>query len=123
MTQVTTTRHPHYLLVEISGTIRTVKDVVEYTAVFRPEAERLGVRRVLLDYVQSTFGLDYHDLREVAEIGVRREFPGLGLRIAVVCRPEELDLHRQFETIAVNRSIIYRVFTDTNEALDWLLAL
>ncbi|OIQ50923.1 hypothetical protein BerOc1_02866 [Pseudodesulfovibrio hydrargyri] len=120
--KVSITPNADHLLVKVAGEVRTVEDVVSYTTVFRPEAVRLGLRRVLLDYVDARFSLDYYDLREVAEIGVRKDFPQLGLRIAVVCRTEDLDRHRLFETIAANRSIVYRVFTAPDKALAWLLA-
>jgi hypothetical protein len=76
---------------------------------------------VLIDYTKARFHLDYHDMRELAEIGVQNDFPLYGLRIAVVCLPESLDRHRLFETIAANRSISYRVFSDEDEAMARLL--
>lgn len=111
-----------HLSVTVSGDVESIQEIVDYTKAFRVEAVRLGLRRVLLNYTEARFDMDYHDMRELAEIGVHNDFPLFGLRIAVICLPDDLDRHRLFETIAVNRSISYQVFTDPDRALSRLLA-
>jgi endonuclease III-like uncharacterized protein len=120
--KVSITPHSDHLEVKVSGRVESIDEILNYTTAFRTEAVRLGQRRILLDYTEARFDLDYHDMRELAEIGVQKDFPLYGLRIAVVCLPEALDRHSLFETIAVNRSIIYQVFTDREKALGVLLA-
>jgi hypothetical protein len=115
--QVSITRHSDHLSVKISGDVQSIEEILDYSTAFRTEAARLDQRRVLLDYTEARFDMDYHDMRELAEICVQENFPLQGLRIAVVCRPGDLERHRLFETIAANRSIIYRVFADPDKAL------
>ncbi|MGE4423589.1 MAG: hypothetical protein AB7D39_14940 [Pseudodesulfovibrio sp.] len=110
-----------HLAVKVSGVAHSIEEILDYSTAFRTEALRLGLRKVLLDYTEARFDLDYHDIRELAEICVQKDFHLDGLRIAVVCLPEDLDRHRLFETIAVNRSITYQVFTDPDKALARLL--
>jgi hypothetical protein len=119
--KVSITPCPDHLRVTVEGDVESVGEVTGYTEDFRVQATRLGLRRVLIDYTKARFHLDYHDMRELAEIGVQNDFPLYGLRIAVVCLPESLDRHRLFETIAANRSISYRVFSDEDEAMARLL--
>ena len=114
------TRGDH-LRVTVRGDIRHIDEIVDYSAAYRIEATRLGLRRVLIDYTDALFHLDYHDLHELAEHGVRKDFHLRGLRIAAVCSTENAVQHRQYETIAANRSITYKVFNDEASALDWLL--
>lgn len=119
--KVSMTPHSDHLSVKVSGGVRSIDEALDYVSEFRNKATRLGLRRVLLDYTEAHFDMDYHDMRELAEIGVQNDFPLYGLRIAVVCRPEDMERHRLFETIAVNRSITYQVFTDPAMALARLL--
>ena len=119
---ISITPHSDHLSVRVSGHVRSIQEIVDYMTTFREEATRRGQRNVLLDYTEAHFDMDYHDMHELAEIAVQAEFALSGLRIAVVCRPKDLERHSLFETIAVNRSIVYLVFTSTHKALARLLA-
>ncbi|WP_338669793.1 hypothetical protein [Pseudodesulfovibrio methanolicus] len=119
--KVSMTPHSDHLSVKVSGGVRSIDEVLDYVSDFRNEATRLGLRRVLLDYTEARFDMDYHDMQELAEIGVQKDFPLYGLRIAVVCRPDDMERQRLFETIAANRSIVYQVFTDPDKALARLM--
>ncbi|WP_316897178.1 hypothetical protein [Pseudodesulfovibrio indicus] len=109
-----------FLRVTITGVIRTIEEIAEYSRQYRLEANRLALRRVLIDYRKASFMMDYHDLLELAEYATSQGFQLHGLRIAALCSPEGVDLHRKYETIASNRSIAYRAFTDSAEAEEWL---
>ncbi|WP_319581986.1 hypothetical protein [uncultured Pseudodesulfovibrio sp.] len=113
---------PDHLSVKVTGKVQSIHEIVEYMTIFRNEVARHGQRKVLIDYTEAHFEMDYHDLHELAGIAVQSDFPLYGLRIAVVCLPDELARHRLFETIAVNRSMTYQVCTDLETALSWLLA-
>lgn len=111
-----------HLRLTVVGDIRSIDEIIRFSTLYRTEAKRLGLRRVLLDYTRARFHLDYHDLLELAEYATEQNFQLDGLRLAVVCAPEHLAQHRKYETIAVNRSTAYLVFDDEDEALARLLA-
>lgn len=111
-----------HLRVNVAGDIRSIGDIIDFSTRYRAESRRLGLRRVLLDYTQARFHLDYHDLIELAEYAAKQNFQLDGLRLVVVCTPRHLAQHRQYETIAANRSTAYRVFDNEEEALKQLMA-
>lgn len=108
------------LPVKVTGEIRTIRERVDYTREYRMEANRLGLRRVFIDDRDARFLLDCHDLMELGEYATAQGFHLHGLRIAALCSPEWLEVHRQYETVAHNRSIAYRAFTEEAEAEEWL---
>jgi hypothetical protein len=114
--KATIERQGDFLRVTVTGVIRTLEEIADYSRQYRLEANRLGLRRVFIDYREAYFMMDYHDLLELAEYATEQGFHLHGLRIA----PEGVDLHRKYETIAHNRSIAYRAFTDSAEAEEWL---
>jgi len=106
-----------HLRLTVSGPVGGLDEIIGYIGRLRAEAVRRGERRVLLDYTGARFDMDYLDMRELAEIGIQNSFPLYGLRIAAVCPPRDLERHRLFETLAANRSIAYRVFSDETGAI------
>lgn len=108
------------LWVTVAGVIRTIMQIADYSSEYRKEAERLGLRRVLIDYRKARFLVDYHDLLKLGEYATDQGFHFHGLRIAAVCAPDGMPKHQQYETIAHNRSITYRAFTDETDAEAWL---
>lgn len=121
-TNVSITACAGHLRVNVAGDIRSIDDVIRFSAQYRAESKRLGLRRVLLDYTQAHFHLDYHDLVELADYAAKQDFQLDGLRLVEVCTPAHLAQHRQYETIAANRSTAYLVFDNEEEALKQLMA-
>jgi hypothetical protein len=122
MTNVSINAFDDHLRLTVLGQVDGLDEIVGYIGRLRAEAVRLGLRRVLLDYTGASFDMDYLDMRELAEIGTQNSFPLHGLRMAAVCPPRDLERHRLFETLAANRSIAYRVFSDEAEAMAYLLS-
>ena len=81
-----------------------------------------GIKRILLDDRELAISLDAHDITLVAEQLEKANIQALGLRLASLCRPEDRETYRMFETIYGNRSINFRLFTDKQSALNWLLS-
>lgn len=88
------------------------------TAAFVEEVRRTSSKRVLMDHRQATPRLtvpEQYDRPEIAsELGVPRS-----CRLAIVCRETD-EVYRFIETVGVNRGFIVKVFTNIEEAVDWL---
>jgi hypothetical protein len=61
--------------------------------------------------------VDKYILAERAEI-----FARYGIKVALVCRPERLEIPKSAAPLAQNRGVKIEVFTDLQAAEDWLLA-
>ena len=77
-----------------------------------------GYRRVLADARHHVGGIDVLDLHQIGEM-ISREIPG-GCRVAVVVSEASLGMDRHLETVAVNRGVSLRLFTDCDDASRWL---
>ena len=77
-----------------------------------------GYRRVLADARDHLGAIDVVDLHQIGEL-ISREIPG-GCRVAVVVSIARLAMDRYLETVAVNRGVSFRLFTDMEDANQWL---
>lgn len=77
-----------------------------------------GYRRVLADARGHLGGIDILELHQIGEL-ISREIPG-GCRVAVVVSKARLAMDRHLETVAVNRGVSLRLFTDMDDADLWL---
>ncbi len=75
-------------------------------------------RRVLADAREHVGGIDLLDLHEFGE-QISHDLPR-GSVVAVVVCGSRLAMDRHLETVAVNRGVSFRLFTDFEEARLWL---
>src|SRR5512141_1527180 len=73
-----------------------------------------GCRRVFADARGHVGEIDVLELHQIGEI-ISREIPG-GCRVAVVVSEARLGMDRHLETVAVNRGVSLRLFTDCDDA-------
>lgn len=78
----------------------------------------LHCRRVLADARAHVGEIDVLDLHQIGE-QVSRELPR-GSVVAVIVSVSRLEMDRHLETVAVNRGLSLRLFTDTDDARLWL---
>lgn len=109
-----------YLLFIIGGDATTLDEVITHAEFIVLQARKLNHTRLLLDETALVMNLDAHDVIMFADWFAGAHVIHLGLRAAVVCTPENCAMIRSFETALQNRSINYRMFTDTKPAEAWL---
>jgi hypothetical protein len=80
-----------------------------------------GSRCILADAHADPGGIGLLDLHQIGEL-IAREIPR-GCRVAVVVSKARLEMDRHLETVAVNRGVSLRLFTDIEEARHWLNSL
>lgn len=114
------TYNENLLHVTICGVINTPKEMLRCSSAFRGKALESDQRRILLDYRCTEFNLDFADLLAIAEYAETSGLQMHGFRMAALPRSQDVILHQQFETTALNRSIVYRSFLDMDEAIQWL---
>ncbi|BDQ33880.1 hypothetical protein JCM14722_14220 [Pseudodesulfovibrio portus] len=116
-----TTRMDNYLFVESSGEMSSFEDGIEYIQAQVTTASREGIRRLLLDERNLTVTIDYSDILALAEYWEKNNLQTMGLRVASMPPVDAPQAQLAYETPAVNRSIMFKVFFDRQEAEDWLL--
>lgn len=115
--------HPtdKYLSVIVSGRVDAIEPIVKWAREYRDAALKHGLNRILIDYRDMDFQLDYHDLILLADSADAVGYQGMGLRTAALISGEAWKSELDFDTVSSNRSIVFRSFLNRREALDWLL--
>lgn len=109
-----------YLLTRLTGSLSGYDEVLAYIRNSLAGAEEYGTRHILLDEREAVIDVEYIDIISLLDAMDDPERPRRGYRVAALCLPQHTELHTLFETAAFNRSIVYQVFTDKEEALAWL---
>ncbi|WP_319470777.1 hypothetical protein [uncultured Pseudodesulfovibrio sp.] len=111
-----------HLLCLATGRIETSEELYQFNTAMVQAVEKTGLRRILLDMQKSDSSLDYHDVLTAENRETSDRFAMGGIRIAAVVSPHRLKAHQLYETMAINRSIVYKAFSGKQQALDWLHA-
>lgn len=108
-----------YLEVIAEGKGDVLADVKEYIDTVGTALRAGGHRLVFCDETRLTHeltGVDTYALGKfVSAYAADTE------RVAIVCMEAELPKERFYELVSHNRGLVMRVFTDSAEALEWLL--
>ena len=116
--QFTTTAQDGTLFVKASGYDEDLADVQQYGLALIAECQKQGVTRLLCDERELEYRLNTIDTYDAAAV-IAEHAPRV-CRVAIVCHPKMLQDALDWETFAVNRGLIVRVFSDLDEARNWL---
>jgi hypothetical protein len=109
-----------YVIAKLGG-VRTPETVLAAASDAADYCRDHGFKRVLIDIREMRGGLDTLETFEVAgrnlpqQNGIRRL-----TRSVILDLPENVERIRFFETVAVNRGLIVKVFDDERLAVEWL---
>lgn len=114
----TFTLNEETLYVKTQGSDDSLEEVVQYGMAIIQAAHASGCRHVLCDELDLTYRLGTLDTFTAAET-ISHHAPRVG-RVAIVCKPQHLSDAEFWETVAVNRGLMVRVFPARAEAEAWL---
>jgi hypothetical protein len=107
-----------YLAVRFTGA-GTVEEAWTHFESIAEHCERANKNKLLLDFTEARGEISLADRYFLGER--TKIFKRNASKVAAVGRPEQLD-HRRFgETVAKNRLVNLRVFTNVEDAHAWLL--
>jgi hypothetical protein len=107
-----------YLAVRFTGA-GTVEEAWRQFESIAEHCERANKNKLLLDFTEAQTEISIADRYFFGERA--KIFAGQTSKVATVGRPDQFD-HRRFgETVARNRWVNFRVFTNTEDAARWLL--
>jgi hypothetical protein len=107
-----------YLAVSFTGA-GTVEEAWKQFESIVEHCERTNKNKLLLDFTEAQAEISHVDRYFFGSEA--RIFARYASKVATVGRPEQLD-HRRFgETVAKNRWVDLRVFTNIEDAKEWLL--
>ncbi len=102
------------------GTLASIKEVEGYIHFLRKEAQKHRTQKVLLDERNLMDEQDTCDAYKVCESESTAKAALAGIRLSCVCHPNNFELNKTYETLLLNRSLIFKVFLNEGEALLWL---
>lgn len=123
MSLSTTSRvEDNYLLIESSGVVNNAGDEKLLTFQCYEEIAKTDIKRIVLDHRKVEFRASITDMFVVVS-DYSTDFPTelRSRRIASVVAPEYKELCMFWETCALNRGYNFRLFTDFESALEFLL--
>ncbi len=111
-----------YLLVTHSPTQSGNSEVQVFAAELAEICDRENIHRVLLDERQLTYTIaDIFDLMGMGDKLLEDMLVFRFHRMACVTSGDQLQISRDFESVARNRGMNFRAFADLDEAERWLL--
>jgi hypothetical protein len=111
---------PQYLYAFVTGEKDSYEISKQYWQEIAGECRKSGIRKVLIDEdIKENVSMSemYQFASEIPQLGF------FGIRVAFVDRQQDQQQLNQFgETVATNRGLFSRVFSNFDEAEEWLLA-
>jgi hypothetical protein len=107
-----------YLVARFNGA-KTKEEAMRHFELLAEECKRTNKNKLLLDFtgVPADFSL-----AEIYSLGVLTQvFAQHKCKVAAVCKPENHGSNCFLETVAQNRWVDLRTFTDVQSAMEWLL--
>ena len=108
----------HVMTVVASGSDDDLDEVQKYGLAIIEKAKQSGCHKILCNELQLEYRLNTLDTFEAAAF-ISRHAPSVG-RVAIACDPRFIKDAQFWETVAVNRGTVVRVFPDLAEATKWL---
>lgn len=106
------------LIVETSGYDESLEEALLYGQAVIEECNKSGVSRLLCIEAQLEYRLGTFDTFELARVASEHA-KNMG-RAAIVCNEKNIADAKFWETVAVNRGLIVRIFKDVESARAWL---
>lgn len=102
-----------------SGTDDSLEEVEAYGTAVVESCRKNQCKYILCDERRLHYNLSTSETFDLGEYYT--SYAPSVVRVAIVCSRENLEEASFFETVAVNRGLQIRVFTDMEEAENWLL--
>ena len=108
-------------IVATLGGVRTPETLIAAAAEIAGHCREHGIKYVLIDVRPMQGGLDTLETFEVAGQAIPSQGDARQLvRSAILDHSENLERIRFFETVALNRGLMIKVFDDEADAVRWL---
>ena len=109
-----------YLHIQATG-IRTVENFIAISMDLLTEADKHGYSKVLLDMRLTTGGLKPFDAYNLGSKDLAELWRTIGHpKVAVIDLEANRERFEFMENVAVNVGVNLRMFTDVDEAMEWL---
>lgn len=110
------------VLLTVTGVTRTVTDLLQYGEYVDRICAEHARKRVLMDERDLVMDEDTLTAYDFSESDNIVALATSGIRIACLSSVDNLEMNSSYETYMQNRSLNFRVFTDRDEAMEWLRA-
>ena len=109
---------PNYLFARITGA-GVVEEVARHFELLAKQCNHTNKNKLLIDCTEVPAGIPLIDIYHLGERSL--VFVQFKCKVAVFCKPEHYDSKSFLETTARNRGVDLCVFTNIEDAEEWLL--
>jgi hypothetical protein len=109
---------PGYLKARFIGA-GTTEEVARQFELLAEKCECTNKNKLLLDFTEVPADISLVDRYDLGKRTL--VFTQFKCKVAAVCKPGQCDSHCFLETVAQNRWVDLRVFTNVEDAVEWLL--
>lgn len=109
---------PGYLVARFTGA-KTKEEAKQHFELLAEECKRTNKNKLLIDFTEVPADISLLEIYSLGEL--TRIFAQYKCKVAVICKPENHGSNSFLETVAQNRWVDLRMFTDNQSAMDWLL--
>ncbi|HEX5080523.1 MAG TPA: hypothetical protein VFY40_00655, partial [Blastocatellia bacterium] len=109
---------PGYLKARFTGACAK-EEVEQHFKSLARKCKSSKKNKLLLDFTEVPLDISLVDIYELGRMTL--VFAQYACKVSAVCKPERHDSQRFLETVAQNRWVELRVFTNVGDAIEWLL--
>lgn len=110
-----------YLYVKGTGVRKNLQAIYESTRELAQIIEKTHSRFVLLDYTELVTTVSNTDVFNITRIYENAAPILYSLCISIIINPNELEMEKFWEDICLRRGFDFKIFTDDQDAVNWLL--
>lgn len=114
-------KEPDYLHVQVIG-IRTLATVIDMARDVVAACDEHGYRKALVDVREMIGRLEFHESYQIGTKDLQKlRRAGRKTQVSIIDREENRPRFEFLETVARNRLFNIRIFSNDDEAVNWLL--
>lgn len=111
----------HFLLVRVTGIRKNFMDIYNGTKALSDLALKLGYTQILADYRKARFDVPKTDAFNLVKLYDLQLPHFKNLKLAGIVHPDDYEIGEIWESIGRKKEYNFKVFTDYDEAEEWLL--
>ncbi|MGL1862971.1 MAG: hypothetical protein OCC46_10670 [Pseudodesulfovibrio sp.] len=109
-----------YVMVVADATTDSPAALAEYIDSLLADSAKHNINKILMDHRKLIFETEHAGAYDLAAMCIEKMQKDRPLKIALLVRPERMEVIRIYETIGVTRGVDIKAFQDRSMASSWL---
>lgn len=111
----------HYLLLEAGGLVNSLMELIGGTDRVNDKAKAVKANKILANFLKISFDVKLPDAFNLVRYYESKVQEFKNIHIAAVVNKKDFEIGKFWESICNKRGFNAAIFTDVNEAHDWLV--